>query len=35
MDVENKVVIVTGSSSGVGAEVAVKLAALGAKVVIN
>ncbi|MEH6636491.1 MAG: SDR family oxidoreductase [Halioglobus sp.] len=35
MDVKNKVAIVTGSSSGVGAELAVKLAALGARVVVN
>ena len=35
MDVNDKVVIVTGASSGVGAEVAVKLAQLGAKIVIN
>ncbi len=35
LDVANKVAIVTGASSGVGAEAAVKLAAMGAKVVIN
>lgn len=35
MDVSNKVAIVTGASSGVGVETAVKLAQLGAKVVIN
>jgi 3-oxoacyl-[acyl-carrier protein] reductase len=35
MDVKNKVVIITGSSSGIGAEAAVQLAALGARVVIN
>ncbi len=35
MDVDNKVVVVTGASSGVGAEAAVKLAQMGAKVVIN
>jgi 3-oxoacyl-[acyl-carrier protein] reductase len=35
MDVSNKVVIVTGASSGVGSELAVKLAQLGAKVVVN
>ena len=35
MEVTNKVAIVTGSSSGVGAELAVKLAALGARVVVN
>ena len=35
MNVSDKVAIVTGASSGVGVEVAVKLAALGAKVVIN
>ncbi|MEH6582545.1 MAG: SDR family NAD(P)-dependent oxidoreductase [Halioglobus sp.] len=35
MDTLNKVAIITGSSSGVGAEVAVQLAGLGAKVVIN
>ncbi len=35
MEVNNKVAVVTGASSGVGAEVAVKLAAQGAKVVVN
>lgn len=35
MNPKGKVAIVTGSSSGVGAEVAVQLAQLGAKVVIN
>ena len=35
MDVSNKVAIVTGASSGVGVETAVKLAQMGAKVVIN
>lgn len=35
MDIQNKVAIVTGASSGVGAETAVKLARLGAKVVVN
>jgi 3-oxoacyl-[acyl-carrier protein] reductase len=35
MDIHNKVAIVTGSSSGVGAETAFKLASLGAKVVVN
>lgn len=35
MDTLSKVAIVTGSSSGVGAETAVQLAGLGAKVVIN
>ncbi len=35
MDPRDKVAIVTGASSGVGAEVAVQLAELGAKVVIN
>jgi len=35
MEVSNKVVVVTGASSGVGAEVSVKLAKLGAKVVVN
>jgi 3-oxoacyl-[acyl-carrier protein] reductase len=35
MEVANKVAIVTGASSGIGAETAVKLAQLGAKVVIN
>ena len=35
MNVNDKVVIVTGASSGVGAAVAVKLAQLGAKIVIN
>ena len=35
MDIKNKIAIVTGSSSGVGAETAVKLAALGAKLIVN
>lgn len=35
MDVSGKVAIITGSSSGVGAEVALKLAQLGASVVVN
>jgi len=35
MDPHNKVAIVTGASSGVGSEVAVQLAELGASVVIN
>jgi len=35
MDPRNKVAIVTGASSGVGSEVAVQLAELGASVVIN
>jgi 3-oxoacyl-[acyl-carrier protein] reductase len=35
MDLHNKVAIVTGSSSGVGAETAFKLASQGAKVVVN
>jgi 3-oxoacyl-[acyl-carrier protein] reductase len=35
MDVSGKVAIVTGASSGVGAEAAVKLAQMGASVVIN
>ena len=35
MNVSEKVVIITGASSGVGAETAVKLAAMGAKVVVN
>ena len=35
MNPDGKVAIVTGSSSGVGAEVAVQLAQLGAKLVIN
>ena len=35
MELKNKVAIVTGSSSGVGAAVAVQLAAQGAKVVVN
>lgn len=35
MDVKDKVVIITGASSGVGSETAVELARLGAKVVIN
>ena len=35
MNVSNKVAIVTGASSGVGVETAVKLAQMGAKVVIN
>ncbi|MEM8496615.1 MAG: SDR family NAD(P)-dependent oxidoreductase [Pseudomonadota bacterium] len=35
MKVENTVAVVTGSSSGEGAEAAIKLAALEAKVVVN
>lgn len=35
MEVKNKVAIVTGASSGVGAETAVKLAALGIRVIVN
>ena len=35
MDVMDKVAIVTGASSGVGAELAVKLASMGARVAIN
>lgn len=35
MDLANKVAIITGSSSGVGAQTAIKLAKLGVKVVIN
>ncbi|MBT4522137.1 MAG: SDR family oxidoreductase [Halieaceae bacterium] len=35
MDVENKVVIVTGASSGVGSAAAIKLATMGARVVVN
>jgi 3-oxoacyl-[acyl-carrier protein] reductase len=35
VDIQDKVAIVTGASSGVGAETAVKLAGLGAKVVVN
>ena len=35
MDVSGKVAIVTGASSGVGAQVAAKLAQLGASVVVN
>ncbi|MEH6605338.1 MAG: SDR family NAD(P)-dependent oxidoreductase [Pseudomonadales bacterium] len=35
MDIQGKVAIVTGASSGVGADVAVQLAALGAKVIVN
>jgi len=35
MDVKNKVAIVTGASSGVGAEAAVQLAGLGARVLVN
>lgn len=35
MDVAGKVAIVTGASSGVGAELAVKLASMGAKVAVN
>jgi 3-oxoacyl-[acyl-carrier protein] reductase len=35
MDVKNKVAIVTGASSGVGAETAVKLANLGTRVIVN
>ena len=35
MDVRGKVAIITGASSGVGAELAVKLASMGAKVAIN
>lgn len=35
MDVAAKVAIITGSSSGVGAELAIKLAGLGASVVVN
>jgi len=35
MHVNNKVAIVTGASSGVGAEAAFKLASLGARIVVN
>lgn len=35
MDLTNKVAVVTGSSSGVGAQTAIKLAKLGVSVVIN
>lgn len=35
MSFENKVVIITGGSSGIGKEVAQRLAALGAKLVLN
>jgi glucose 1-dehydrogenase len=35
MNVSEKVAIVTGASSGVGAQTAVKLAAMRAKVVVN
>ncbi len=35
MNVSDRVAIVTGASSGVGAETAVKLAAMGARVVVN
>ena len=35
MDLKDKVALVTGSSSGVGAETAVQMAALGARVVVN
>ncbi|MFB9103701.1 SDR family oxidoreductase [Algibacter miyuki] len=35
MSLENKVIIVTGSSKGIGKEVAIQLAAKGAKVVVN
>lgn len=35
MEIKNKVAIVTGSSSGIGAAVAIQLAGQGAKVVVN
>jgi 3-oxoacyl-[acyl-carrier protein] reductase len=35
MNLENKVAVITGSSSGVGAQTAIKLATYGVKIVIN
>ena len=35
MDVADRVVLITGASSGVGAALAIKLAEMGARVVVN
>ena len=35
MDVADRVVLITGASSGVGAALASKLSAMGARVVVN
>ena len=35
MDVDGRVILITGASSGVGAALAVKLAKMGARVVVN
>ena len=35
MDVADRVVLITGASSGVGAALATKLAEMGARVVVN
>ncbi|MBM4466635.1 MAG: SDR family NAD(P)-dependent oxidoreductase, partial [Chloroflexi bacterium] len=35
MNLQDKVAVVTGSSRGIGRAIAIKLASLGAKVVVN